>query len=175
MSASAPPAYVTAGFRKLPDSLDDEGQIVIRQANADDLDLIVPLFDAYRQFYQQGPDQELARSFLHERFRHNQSIVLLALDTSGNALGFTQLYPSFSSGLARPIFILNDLFVIPKARRRGVGQGLLRTAAEYGRQNGAARLTLSTALDNFAAQALYESSGWRRDDVFCTYTLPLGQ
>jgi GNAT superfamily N-acetyltransferase len=90
-----------------------------------------------------------------------------------SALGFTQLYPSFSSGLAKRIFILKDLFAVPAARRSRVGHLLLQAAAEFGRAVGAARLTLSTALDNAPAEALYESSGWRRDIVFCTYTLPL--
>jgi GNAT superfamily N-acetyltransferase len=152
----------------------DDGQILIRQANAGDLGLIVPLFDAYRQFYGQPSDPELAHSFLQERFRLDQSVVFLALDRAGNALGFTQLYPSFSSGLARRIFILNDLFVTPEARRRKVGRRLLRAAAEFGIRAGAARLALATALDNASAQALYESCGWVRDTLWCTYTLALG-
>jgi ribosomal protein S18 acetylase RimI-like enzyme len=150
------------------------GQVLIRQANVDDLDLIVPMFEAYRQFYKQPPDLELARAFLLERFQHNQSIIFLALDLNGYPLGFTQLYPSFSSGLAKRIFVLNDLFVVSEARRRKVGHLLLQAAAEFGRKVGAARLTLSTALDNAPAQALYEFSGWQQDNVFCTYTLPLG-
>jgi GNAT superfamily N-acetyltransferase len=149
--------------------------VLIRQAMVGDLDLIVPMFDAYRQFYKQPQDIELAREFLLERFQYNQSVIFLAMDLNGSsALGFTQLYPSFSSGLAKRIFILNDLFVVPEARRRKVGHLLLQTAAAFGRASGAVRLTLSTALDNATAQALYEFSGWRRDTVFCTYTLPLG-
>lgn len=151
----------------------EQRPIVIRQANADDVDLIVPLFDAYRQFYKQPTDPGLARSFLLERLRNNQSVIFLALYPNGSAVGFTQLYPSFSSGLVRSILILNDLFVEPEARRRKIGQMLLKAAASYGNQVGAARLTLSTALDNASAQALYESSGWLRDNAFCTYTLPL--
>jgi len=75
--------------------------------------------------------------------------------------------------MARRIFILNDLFVSPEARRRKVGRALLAAAANFGREAGALRLVLSTALDNASAQALYESAGWQRDRVFCTYTLPL--
>jgi GNAT superfamily N-acetyltransferase len=150
-----------------------QGPIVIRQATVDDLDLVVPLFDAYRQFYKQPPDLDLARTFLRERFQHNQSIVFLALDADGSPLGFTQLYPSFSSAAARRIFVLNDLFVVPAARRHRVGHLLLQAAADFGRKVGAARLTLSTALDNAPAQALYERAGWQRDRTFCTYTLPL--
>ncbi|HEY3827133.1 MAG TPA: GNAT family N-acetyltransferase [Bryobacteraceae bacterium] len=151
------------------------GQILIRQAGVDDLDRIVPLFDAYRQFYKQPPDPVLARSFLTARLRNNQSVIFLALDSQGSSpLGFTQLYPSFSSGLCRPIYILNDLFVVPEARRRKVGYLLLQAAAEFGRKTGAARLTLSTAFDNATARALYEFAGWRRDTVFCVYNLLLG-
>ena len=148
--------------------------VSIRRAGLEDIDRVAPLFDAYRQFYKQPPDPELARAFLSERLRFDQSVVFLALDSANSPLGFTQLYPSFSSGLARPIFILNDLFVVPAARRQNVGRKLLQAAAEFGKQSGAARLALSTALDNMPAQALYELAGWRRDNGFCTYTLPLG-
>jgi GNAT superfamily N-acetyltransferase len=147
--------------------------VIVRQATVDDLDLIAPMFDAYRQFYKQSPDLALSRSFLLDRFQHSQSVIFLALDEDGTPLGFTQLYPSFSSTAAKRIFVLNDLFVAPKARRRKAGHALLSAAAEYGKKVGAARLTLSTALDNSTAQAHYEYSGWQRDRVFCVYTLPL--
>ena len=91
----------------------------------------------------------------------------------GVAAGFTQLYPSFSSGAMARIFVLNDLFVAPEMRRRGVGAALLNAAAEFGRREGAARLTLSTELNNTTAQALYEKAGWKRDTVFCVYNLAL--
>lgn len=97
--------------------------MIVRQATVDDLDAIVPLFDAYRQFYKFPPDLALARSFLSERFQHNQPVIFLALDADGSALGFAQLYPSFSSGLAKRIFILNDLFVAPEGRRKAWADG----------------------------------------------------
>jgi GNAT superfamily N-acetyltransferase len=150
-----------------------EPVLEVRQATAGDLDLLVPLFDAYRQFYRQPSDSALARRFLHQRFQHKQSIVFLALDAGGSAVGFTQLYPSFSSASAAPIFILNDLFVQPDARRAGVGSLLLRVAARFGHSAGAVRLTLSTEVTNEAAQKLYEASGWKRQTDFLVYNLPL--
>ena len=137
-----------------------------------DLDLIVPLFDAYRQFYRQPSDLERARHFLRERFEHNQSIIFLAFERS-NAAGFTQLYPSFSSGALARIFILNDLFVMPEARRYGAASALLRAAADYGRCTGALRLALATEITNTTAQSLYERMGWKRDTVFYHYQLQL--
>jgi GNAT superfamily N-acetyltransferase len=134
-------------------------------------DLVAPLFDAYRQLYGQPPDLDGARRFLAERLRRGES-VLFAVVEHGRALGFTQLYPSFSSVSLKPIWILNDLFVAEDARRRGVG-GLLRAARDHAVTTGAARLALSTAVTNTKAQALYERDGWRRDTAFLHYEFEL--
>ena len=146
--------------------------VTVRQATVDDLGLLVPLFDTYRQFYREAADPKGAREFLLRRFEHNQSVIFLALDGS-SAIGFTQLYPSFSSTAMARILILNDLFVTADARRRGTGAALLDAAARYGRSIGAARLELSTELTNTTAQALYEGAGWELDTTFCSYQLTL--
>lgn len=146
--------------------------IEIRHATADDLDLLVPLFDAYRQFYRRPSDPERARRFLLDRFARSESIVFLAFENTA-AIGFTQLYPIFSSVAMARIFILNDLFVAPASRGRGAGSALLQAAAEYGRRTGAVRIVLSTEVTNTTAQAAYESLGWKRNTVFYTYELTL--
>jgi GNAT superfamily N-acetyltransferase len=150
----------------------DAAGVETRQAAVEDLDLLVPLFDSYRQFYRQPSEPDRARRFLLDRFGNNQSVIFLAFADAA-AIGFTQLYPSFSSGAMARIFILNDLFVSPEARRRGAGHALLRAAAEYGRRVGALRLVLSTEISNTTAQSLYEGAGWKRDTVFCSYQLTL--
>ncbi len=139
------------------------------------VELVAPLFDAYRQFYGQPPDPQGARRFLAERLGRGESVVYAVVE-GGRALGFTQLYPSFSSVSMRPIWILNDLFVAEDARRRGVGGLLLRAARDHAVRTGAVRLALSTAVTNTAAQALYERDGWRRDTAFLhyEYQLPRG-
>jgi len=147
-------------------------EITVRQAIIDDLNLLVPLFDAYRRFYRQPSAPEQARHFLNERFEHNESVIFLAFD-GADAIGFTQLYPSFSSGAMARIFVLNDLFVTPEARRCGAGSALLQAAAEYGRADGAIRLMLSTETANTTAQLVYERMGWKRDAVFCVFQLAL--
>jgi GNAT superfamily N-acetyltransferase len=147
--------------------------IAVRQATVSDLDLLAPLFDAYRQFYRRPPDLVLARQFLQERLQRNESIVFVALQQDGSAVGFTQLFPSFSSASAARIFILNDLFVAPSARRIGTGSLLLRAAASFARSAGAVRLTLSTEVTNEAAQALYAAKGWKRQTDFFVYGLSL--
>lgn len=153
-------------------------EIEIRQATIDDVEAVAPLFDAYRQFYAQGSDLELAHRFLSERMMHNESIVFIATNAKAQGqnaavLGFVQLYPTFSSISARHSFILNDLFVLPTARGCGVGRLLLQAATQYGRDTGAVYLQLETAKDNHLAQSLYASQGWVRDTEFYIYTLML--
>lgn len=144
----------------------------IRPATHDDLPALARLFDGYRQFYGATSDIVAATAFLSERLSKQDSALLVA-ESNGDAVAFTQLYPSFSSLSMGRIWILNDLFVSPSARRSGLGAALLETALEYARKTGALRLALSTQLTNTAAQRLYEAQGWVRDAEFCTYTRSL--
>ncbi|MGE5722366.1 MAG: N-acetyltransferase family protein [Sphingomonadales bacterium] len=148
------------------------GAIAVRQATIDDVDRLAPLFDGYRIFYGQASDRDLARRFLHERFVNQQSIVFVA-ERGGAAVGFTQLYPSFSSVRPAKIFVLNDLFVDPSCRKCGAGAALLEAARRYAAAAGAASLTLRTAVDNARAQALYRSLGWQQNDRFLAFDLPI--
>ncbi|ULH15324.1 GNAT family N-acetyltransferase [Deinococcus sp. KNUC1210] len=146
--------------------------LTLRRVAAEDLPLTVPLFDAYRQFYGQPSDVQAAQAFLSERLAREESVIFLA-ELDGRPAGFTQLYPLFSSVGMRRIWLLNDLYVAEEARRRGVSTALLNAARQHGLETGAARLMLSTATDNLAAQATYEAHGWQRDEGFYTYLLPL--
>lgn len=144
----------------------------VRRAGLEDLAALVPLYDGYRQFYRQPADPALAERFLRERLSRGDSVIFLAEDQSG-ALGFTQLYPIFSSISAAPAWVLNDLFVSPAARRSGAGRALLERARQHGIETGARWLSLSTGRDNREAQALYEKLGWVRDTEYYHYELPL--
>jgi GNAT superfamily N-acetyltransferase len=153
--------------------MSEQRSVVVRQATIRDLDLLAPLFDAYRQFYRKPADLGLARQFLLERFQHNESIIFLAMLEDDSAVGFTQLFPSFSSVSAARTLILNDLFVLRETRRKRVGSLLLAAVASYGRAVGAVRLTLSSEVTNKAAQTLYETEGWVRQEDFYVYNLAL--
>jgi ribosomal protein S18 acetylase RimI-like enzyme len=148
-----------------------ESRIGTRIATLADLDSVATLFDAYRQFYEQPADRALARHFIGERMRRDESVILLAvIDDDAAVLGFCQLYPSFCSVEAQPIYCLYDLFVDPAARRCGAGKLLLTAAAQRAARDGKARLDLTTARTNLAAQAAYESLGWVRDEIFLAYS-----
>ena len=146
---------------------------IVTQATLDDLDDLAILFDGYRVFYKRPSDVAAAREFLRERLSLRESVIFVARDASGDALGFTQLYPSFSSVSARRLWILNDLFVAQSARGRGVARALMDRAKRHALQTGAIRLVLQTAHDNAPAQALYESLGYVRSDGMYEYSLEL--
>lgn len=141
----------------------------IRLANIRDFDQLAVLFDAYRQFYEQESDVALAKNFISARLNNKDSVIFVAENSEGKLIGFCQIYPSFCSVIAAKIGVLYDLFVDSTARKTGAGRALMLAAHEYAANNGMTRLDLSTAKDNLKAQALYESLGWVRDEVFYVY------
>jgi GNAT superfamily N-acetyltransferase len=140
--------------------------ITVRQATVDDVALIAPLFNEYRVYYKQASDVEAAKIFLQDRLLRNESIVFLALN-AGEAVGFTQLYPIFSSVSLKKAWLLNDLFVHESERGKGAGKELLKAAKELGQETESKFLMLQTQMDNRDAQRLYNNSGWKPlSDIF---------
>jgi GNAT superfamily N-acetyltransferase len=147
-------------------------RIQIRRADIHDLGLITPLFDLYRQFYEQASDLVSAKSFLQQRIRQNESVIFLAFD-GADAVGFTLLYPGFSSVSMARTFLLNDLYVVSSHRRHGVGSLLLAAAVAHAKAEQAVRLSLTTNAANATAQSVYEAQGWAREKAFLTYNFEL--
>ena len=135
-----------------------------------DLDVAALLFDAYRQFYEQPANLILATKFIRDRIQNNESVILLAINDLQQAVGFCQLYPTFCSVEAKPIYSLYDLYVIPEGRRSGAAKMLLQSAESLAAEKGMARMDLTTAKTNKPAQAVYERLGWIRDEVFYAYS-----
>lgn len=140
----------------------------ITRATLADLDALVPLFDAYRVFYKQPSDPAAARAYLTERLNRDEAVVFLARDGS-RAVGFTLLYPGFSSVTMSPRWVLSDLFIDPSLRRGGHARALMNRAADHCRANNIPSMWLATAEDNTPAQSLYESLGWEWNRQYRRY------
>jgi ribosomal protein S18 acetylase RimI-like enzyme len=145
------------------------------RADTAHLEAVAQLFDAYRGFYEQPSNLAQSRAFIAERMAAGESAIFLAQDEHSEALGFVQLYPTFSSIDAHRTWLLSDLFTTPAARGRGVGRMLMNIARAFALETGAKGLVLETATDNFTAQGLYESLGYVRDTGYYTYMLDLRQ
>jgi ribosomal protein S18 acetylase RimI-like enzyme len=146
-------------------------EVIVRRAERGDIERVVPLFGAYREFYRQRRDPANERSFLTARLEDGECAIFVA-EVGGEFVGFTLLYPMFTSISLGPTWVLNDLYVRPEYRRHGVGRALLERAREFGKETSAHYLTLETAVDN-PAQKLYEAAGWKKDTAFLHYEFVL--
>jgi len=145
--------------------------ISIRKATKEDIEELTVLFDLYRIWYHQPSDIAAAKKFLLQRMEKEESIIFVAVQEKV-LVGFTQLYPIFSSVSLLRTWLLNDLYVHASARKQGVAAQLLETARQHGLQTASKWLLLQTGNDNFAAQSVYEKNGWKKvPDYF--YELPL--
>jgi ribosomal protein S18 acetylase RimI-like enzyme len=147
--------------------------IFVKRATVENVGEVSELFNAYRVFYKQDSDVNLAISFITERLNNKDSVIFYSYDENGNALGFTQLYPTFSSVSAQSSWVLNDLYVSSSARRLGVGKRLMDTAKSFAIKTNAKGIALETCEDNVNAQALYESLGYEKDVGVYNYFLSL--
>ena len=141
----------------------------IIQAGLKNLESLLPLFEGYRKFYKQSPKPEKAHIFLSERLKKNDSIIFMAFSEDEKAIGFTQLYPTFSSVTMQGTYILNDLYVVSEMRGEKIGEALMNHAKRFAIENNSKGLTLETSIDN-PAQKLYEKLGWEKDTNVLHYT-----
>lgn len=143
--------------------------ITIIQAESKHLDALVLLFDAYRVFYKKPSNLEGARNFISGLFDRHDSIVYLAQTTNGEFVGFTQLYPSYSSTRMQRLWILNDLYVKPEYRGKGISKQLIERCKELARETNAAGLLLETTKDNHIGNQLYPATGFELEDAVNFY------
>jgi len=137
----------------------------IKRITLAESELATALFNKYRVFYKKESDPVLAEKFIRERLANNESVIFVAVETeNGRAVpaGFTQLYPKYSSVSATKNWILNDLYVDSNYRKRGIGEGLIKTAMDFAKSKGATFVQLETAVDNYTAQSLYEAIGFEK-------------
>ncbi len=143
----------------------------IKKVVNDDVSMVAILFDAYRVFYKQSSNLQAAFDFLEQRVDKNESTIFMAT-IQGEAVGFVQLYPIFSSVSLKPAWLLNDLYVAENARRQGVAEALLQQAKQFALETKAAFVLLQTSEDNYKAQSVYEKNGWiKLNDFFYEYPL----
>ncbi|WP_076537378.1 GNAT family N-acetyltransferase [Shewanella sp. UCD-KL21] len=99
----------------------------IRLASELDLDVLVTLFDDYRQSLGFDAEPQKCRHFVATRLAENDSMIFVALEDD-RPLGFVQLYPSYSSLLLKPVWYFDDVFVADEFRGKGIATALINKA-----------------------------------------------
>ncbi len=146
----------------------------IYQATIEDLEGVSNLFNLYRMYYQQTSDLEGAKTYIKKRLESKDSVIFVVKDNQ-KYVGFTQLYPTYSSLSMKRVWILNDLYVGEEARNQGIGEMLLHKAKDFAIKTGAKSISLETTPDNYIAQKLYEKNGFKKDSQFYHYDLDLAE
>jgi len=145
-------------------------KFTVKQATMENIEEIVEIFNEYRIFYKQEPNMNEAKKFLFDRFEHLESVIFIAIEMESNKIiGFTQLYPTFSSVSMKRSYTLNDLYVKENYREKGAGKLLLEKAKSYAIMTNAKGIGLSTAIDNENAQKLYEKNGYKKNQEYYQY------
>ena len=145
----------------------------IIEANKDNIKQVGELFDLYRQFYKYESNIIQSTSYIKERIINNESKIFLAINKENQAIGFVQLYETFGSLDLGKIIVLYDLYVKKEFRKKNIGRKLMIRSHKYAKEIKAKRIQLSTAIDNFIGQSLYESLGYVKDKDFYTYDLEI--
>ena len=136
--------------------------IQIQRAQEAHLDDLAQLFDAYRVFYKKESDLAGAKLFLSDRMQQKESIIFVAL-LDKEVVGFTQLYPLFSSTNMAALWLLNDLYVAKEHRGKNISKGLIKAAQEHCKITKANGISLETEKNNVPGNALYPKMGFALD------------
>jgi len=95
----------------------------------------------------------------------------LLAEEDGLSIAFALFFHSFSTFLARPGMYLEDLFVLPDHRGRGVGRALLAHLAHLAIERGCGRLEWAVLNWNQEAIRFYERLGARPNSEWTVYRL----
>jgi GNAT superfamily N-acetyltransferase len=146
--------------------------VEIRLARVDEFEEMLPLIRAYCEFYETEPDDEgLRRMFETLIGEPSQGAVFIAR-ADGRAVGFATLDWKWSSLKAARIGYLEDLFVDPEARGKGIADALIEVCAERCRELGMPAIEWLTAPDNRRAQQVYNRTG-AESGTYLEYDLEL--
>lgn len=143
----------------------------IKKVSLNELEHLVSLFDQYMVFYQQPSAPSRYRKYLNERILNNEASAFIAYSVNNEPVGFVLNYHTFSSISLGKVVVLNDLFVLPSYRERGIANDLINRVISLAKQTSSTRIDLGTAKDNFSAQALYEKMGFVKDNEYFSYSL----
>lgn len=136
----------------------------IREAVIEDIESLSQVFEGYRIWYNQKANLDGAVEFLTERLKNKESEIFVC-EVEGEIVGFTQLYPLFSSTRMKRIWLLNDLFVMEQHRGKGISIGLIDRAKKLVKDTGAFAMFLETDKTNDIGNQLYPRAGFELNTI----------
>jgi GNAT superfamily N-acetyltransferase len=138
--------------------------VEVRPIRRDELEQALPLIAGYQEFYRSEAVDDRNRTFFARFIEPSDEGLLLGAWDGEELVGFATLYWFHSSTAAADVVLMNDLFVAPGLRGKGIGRALIDSCVEVVRQRGAHHLEWYTAPDNHTAQRLYDATGAERSE-----------
>jgi len=137
--------------------------VVVRPAEAEDRPQLLQLIKGYFAFYRTPfPANSKMEAMLDLLDQDPTRGVQLVAEADGRLDGFASLYACFDTLVADRILVMNDLYVDPSFRNRGIGEALFNASLAYATAYGYARLDWVTAEDNHDARRFYDRHGGHR-------------
>jgi GNAT superfamily N-acetyltransferase len=147
--------------------------MVVRPSKHDDRLPLIELIKGYFAFYRTPfPVENKLEALLDALENDSDRGVQLVAEADGGLQGFATLYACFDTLVADRILVMNDLYVNPRFRNRGVGGALFDASLAYATAHGYARLDWVTAADNHDARRFYERRGGRLGPWVCYSLVP---
>jgi GNAT superfamily N-acetyltransferase len=143
----------------------------IRRTRRSDLPALLRLIDALADYERLArPDAAARKRLLHDGFlakpRRFQSYLI---ELAGEPVGYAIVFFTYSSFLARPTLYLEDVFVLPEHRGKGIGRALMRMLAREALRRGCARMEWMVLTWNEPAIRFYKRLGAHRLDDWALY------
>jgi GNAT superfamily N-acetyltransferase len=146
--------------------------LVIRPAEAADVPVVADLIRGLARYEKLESDVTMTDELLAENlFGPRRYAETLLAEDGGAPVGFALFFHNFSTFLARPGIYLEDLFVVPEHRGRGIGRALLQRLAKIAVERGCGRLEWSVLDWNRDAIGFYERLGARPNSEWTVYRL----
>jgi GNAT superfamily N-acetyltransferase len=147
-------------------------ELTIRKAEAHDADTLVSLITALAHFEELPPPDDGARARLIEHgFGDRPKYEAFIAEWSGVPMGYAIIFETYSTFLARPTLYLEDLFVLPDYRGRGIGKSMLNHLIRLADERECGRMEWACLDWNTRAQAVYEALGARHMGEWFSYRL----
>jgi ribosomal protein S18 acetylase RimI-like enzyme len=147
-------------------------ELKIIRANKNHINGVSILFDLYRQFYKYQKDFKNSKNYIHNRIVNDESIIFICIENE-KIVAFVQLYETFDSLNLNKKIVLYDLYVLKNYRKLGIAKRLMNKSKDFAINNNFSRIELSTSINNYSAQKLYESLDYIRDKEYYEYSIEI--
>jgi GNAT superfamily N-acetyltransferase len=139
--------------------------MTIREATRADAPAVVGLIRALAEFESlPGPTDDAAARFVEHGFGERRFFETFVADIDGEIVAYAIVFTTYSTFLVRPTLFLEDLFVHPRARRRGVATAMMERLRALAVERGCGRFEWMVLDWNAGAQALYARVGAKQMD-----------